>query len=302
MLGYSDMNNCNICNGKGEQSKKYEELLFCKNCDLYWMKKFPSMKQVVEAYNKFYSETDGARFDEKSETLIRFFRHLRRRDVERFCNKGELLDVGYGRPIDLEIFNKKNCKTTGTQISETSYNVAKKRGLNVVYGELTKTNMKDKFDIITYWHVLEHVSNPDLYIKKTHSLLKDKGKLIIEVPNIGSWFAKKTKHKWFALDLDNHLYQFSEKALRKLVEKNGFEIKKISYFSPEISPFSSLQTILNIFFNRQNLLFKIMKQEERNSLFYFATALILYPISLTISLILALIKQGDIIKIYAQKS
>ncbi|MBI5065251.1 class I SAM-dependent methyltransferase [Candidatus Woesearchaeota archaeon] len=259
------------------------------------------MNKIVESYNKFYSGEDGARFDEKSETLIRFFRRLRRLDVERFCKKGKLLDVGYGRPIDLEIFNKNGWKATGTQISETSYQVAKKKGLDVLYGELTNLKINKKFDIITFWCVLEHVKDPNAYLRKSRNLLNKNGKIIIEVQNVGSWLAKKTTKKWFNLDLDNHLYQFSKKSLTKLLEKNGFTIKRISYFSPEISPFSALQTFLNLFSKKQNLLFKMMKKEERAHPIYLLTAFLLYPLSFAFFLIFAFKKQGDMIKIYAQK-
>lgn len=295
------MNKCNICKQKLEESKNYKELLFCSSCYLYQLKKFPTKKELIKAYNAFYSEEDGTRFDKNSEAIISFFRRLRKRDVLNFCKKGNLLDIGYGRPIDLEIFKETELKPTGTQISETSYKAAKKKNLDVVYGDLLDLKFKKKFSIITFWHVLEHVKDPDAYIKKCYFLLNKQGKIIIEVPNIGSWIARKTKYRWFALDLENHLYQFSKKSLIKLLEKNGFCIKKISYFSPEISPFSELQTFLNLLFKKQNLFFKIMKREEKKKIFYCLLGIFLYPLAFISSLVLALLKEGDIIKIYAKK-
>ena len=291
---------CNICNKIGLQSKKYLELLYCKDCDLFWEKEIESKNELENKYTKFYSEKDSSRFDEKTERIVNIYRYLRKKDVEKFCKKGNLLDVGFGRPIDLEIFERSGWKASGTQISKTAYINAKKRKLDVYYGELTKLNIKKKFDVITFWHVLEHIENPNEYIKKCGYLLNNKGILIIEVPNINSFSAKISGNKWFLLDLDNHLYQFSLISLTKLLKNNNFIINKVSYFSIEQSPFSLLQTFLNLLKKENNILFRMMKKEVKTNYLYLIFCCTLYPFVFVFSIIAATFKRGEVIKIYAE--
>src|SRR3989344_1146297 len=242
---------CNICNKIGLQSKKYLELLYCKDCDLFWEKEIESKNELENKYTKFYSERSG-------------------------------------------------WKASGTQISKTAYINAKKRKLDVYYGELTKLNIKKKFDVITFWHVLEHIENPNEYIKKCGYLLNNKGILIIEVPNINSFSAKISGNKWFLLDLDNHLYQFSLISLTKLLKNNNFIINKVSYFSIEQSPFSLLQTFLNLLKKENNILFRMMKKEVKTNYLYLIFCCTLYPFVFVFSIIAATFKRGEVIKIYAE--
>ena len=213
----SKIERCNICNKKGLQSKKYLELLYCKDCDLFWKKEIESKTDLENKYAKFYSKKDSSRFDEKTERIINIYRYLRKKDVENFCKKGNLLDVGFGRPIDLEIFERSGWKASGTQISKTAYINAKKRKLDVYYGELTKLNIKKKFDLIIMSEVLEHIENEDKMLKKIHYLLKKDGKLILSVPFDQNLWSRSD-------ELVNHKRRYTKKYLKMIIEKNGFKI------------------------------------------------------------------------------
>jgi len=78
------------------------------------------------------------------------------------------------------------------------------------------------------WHVLEHIHDVSGLMKSLNRLLSDSGFLIIAVPNINSLDAKFYKTEWIALDTPRHLYHFRPKDINILLDKNNFELIKIS--------------------------------------------------------------------------
>jgi len=83
-----------------------------------------------------------------------------------------------------------------------------------------------QFDIITLWHVLEHVSDLDAQIKELKRLLKPKGYLIIAVPNYKSYDADHYKTFWAAYDVPRHLWHFSKNAIQSIFGKFNFILEK----------------------------------------------------------------------------
>ena len=83
------------------------------------------------------------------------------------------------------------------------------------------------FDIITLWHVLEHIHDLNGRMEKIATLLKPSGTLIIAVPNSNSWDAFHYQDFWAAYDLPRHLYHFTPDTLKKLANKHGFNLKEI---------------------------------------------------------------------------
>jgi 2-polyprenyl-3-methyl-5-hydroxy-6-metoxy-1,4-benzoquinol methylase len=81
----------------------------------------------------------------------------------------------------------------------------------------------NSFDFITFWEVLEHISNPKEVLKEAKRLLKPNGYVIASLPNIESIYSKGFKQFWWALAFDAHLYHYSKKTLTNLVQACGLE-------------------------------------------------------------------------------
>jgi len=99
-----------------------------------------------------------------------------------------------------------------------------------------------QFDAITMWHVLEHVHDLQGYMAKLKTLLKEKGRLIIAVPNYTSGDAAVYGEYWAAYDVPRHLYHFSPASVKGLVEKHGLKLlgcKPMWYDSFYVSLLSS---------------------------------------------------------------
>ena len=82
------------------------------------------------------------------------------------------------------------------------------------------------FDIITMWHVLEHIANLKFQTEQLHRLLKDDGRLVIAVPNFMSYDAQFYKDKWAAYDVPRHLNHFHKESLENIFA-GKFELEKI---------------------------------------------------------------------------
>lgn len=287
-------------------------LLRCTDCGTAVLNGIPDIEEIKRLYQEnFYSSRGKGRFRPFFELLIFIIRWLRARDIERFSEKGAMLDVGFSRGMTLSLLKKRGWEVYGTQISKTAVESALKKGIDVFHGELVDAGYPSgKFDIVTLWHVLEHLSDPVAYISEINRVLKMKGRLIIEVPNFKSAAACIFKEDWFSLDVPRHIYHFAPESLRNLLTDKGFRIIHIKYFSIEHSPFSMLQSFLNSIFSEKNLLFEYMKRRELRKVFNigvgmklaYALAVIMLILPATaVSLILGIMKKGDIITVYAEK-
>ena len=174
-----------------------------------------SKKSVVD---KLYQIVKGYTLNKKLK-LINSFK----------TDQKNLLDVGCGTGDFLL-----NCKTNGWKVegvepNNNAKNLAKsKLAINqpsVVYTDLSEINSK-QFDVITLWHVLEHVPNLSAYILNLKLLLKPNGVLVIAVPNYKSYDANYYKQFWAAFDVPRHLWHFSKKSIQLLFSEQKMNVVK----------------------------------------------------------------------------
>ena len=151
----------------------------------------------------------------------------KRRLVEKATGirKGDILDVGTGTGFFLNEMKEYGWQVTGTEKSSDARDFAKKEfNLDNLPSEKLFA-LKDKsFDVITLWHVLEHIHLINENMETFHQLLKEKGKLIIAVPNHESFDAKHYREFWAAYDVPRHIWHFAPKQMKQLGEKHGFKL------------------------------------------------------------------------------
>ncbi|MCZ6677112.1 MAG: class I SAM-dependent methyltransferase, partial [Candidatus Poribacteria bacterium] len=147
-------------------------------------------------------------------------------EIERWTpGLGRILDVGCGIGTFLHLAREHGWKTYGVDPSESGTAFAcNQYGLDVFCGDLFEANFPDQhFDVITLYHVLEHISQPNPFLHELHRLLKPKtGLLVIEVPNGGSIHSRLQKENWPYVHPRDHLYYFSHRTLPRLLRKHGF--------------------------------------------------------------------------------
>lgn len=135
-----------------------------------------------------------------------------------------LLDVGAGTGDFVQTATLKKWKAKGIETNEKAREVAVQKNIDLL--EQRPDSLSDRPTVITLWHVLEHLPDPQEYLKWIHSQLQDKGVLIIAVPNFNSWDAKHYREYWAAYDVPRHLWHFSRSAIEKLTA-DLFELEVI---------------------------------------------------------------------------
>lgn len=137
---------------------------------------------------------------------------------------GTLLDVGAGTGDFLKAAKEKSWNVMGVEPNQNAIQLAKQKGITLHSDLRDLKNLK--FDVITLWHVLEHISNLEEAVEDLSKLLKPGGVLVIAVPNFNSYDAKYYKEFWAAFDTPRHLWHFSKKSISELFKKN-FDLKNI---------------------------------------------------------------------------
>ena len=139
--------------------------------------------------------------------------------------KGSLLDIGAGTGDFLVTAKANGWQIKGVEPNENARNLAISKGVSF---EKNIENIENQlFDVITMWHVLEHVPNVEHQIQELKRLLKPEGTIIIAVPNYKSFDAKYYGEFWAAFDVPRHLWHFSKTSIEKLFGRENLRLEKI---------------------------------------------------------------------------
>jgi 2-polyprenyl-3-methyl-5-hydroxy-6-metoxy-1,4-benzoquinol methylase len=207
------------------------ELLLDTDLDLLKTNPQPSSESLFRYYESedYISHTDAKR------TLFEKIYHLvKKRAINQKIGlieywqsgTGTVLDIGCGTGDFLAEAKKNNWKTVGMEPSSKAKTSAKQKGICLVE---TYDELEDHyFDVITMWHVLEHVSDLENQIKELKRLVKPTGTIIIAVPNFKSYDASYYGVFWAAYDVPRHLWHFSKTAMEKLFAKQNLKLKKVN--------------------------------------------------------------------------
>lgn len=190
----------------------------------------PSGDQLPKYYQSedYISHTDAKRnWFEKVYQFIKTIALKRKlKLINSFGFEGKyLLDIGCGTGDFLKVAKDSQWQVTGIEPNLNARTIANQKTDNSVYDieELLKFE-KLSFDVITLWHVLEHLPKLENHIAVFESLLKPNGRLVIAVPNYKSFDALYYKNYWAAFDAPRHLWHFSQNSISKLVKKKGMNV------------------------------------------------------------------------------
>ena len=211
-------------------SKEIFELLHDENLDMLITSPKPEEDKLGKYYESddYISHTDGKR--SLFEKAYHFIKNIALKNKLSLINnlnesKGSLLDIGAGTGDFLLVAKDNGWKSIGIEPSEKARTIAKSKGVEL------KSRLSEfenhSFDVITMWHVLEHVPNLDEQIQELKRLVKPNGSIFIAVPNFKSYDANYYKEFWAAYDVPRHLWHFSKTAIEKLFAKEDLELVKI---------------------------------------------------------------------------
>lgn len=303
----SRINPCNFCNGiewnllfhaKDYFTSNRFKLYKCTRCDLIQTEPKPN-KLVLTSYYNNYRREGGTRFPEFIEQWLNLGYLLKVKRILKFFSKGYILDVGCGRGLELKLLKQKGWKVLGTEISKDLLIQLSNLNIPVVNSDISEIKGKKKFDVITFFHSLEHLYYPNKALKATARLIKKNGYLIIAVPNFGSFENIIFKGNGFHLDVPRHLFHFYKTTLVNFMEKLGFKLQNCKNFSLEYDLYSFVQGGLNTLIPQSdNTLYRFLLGEKfsiskiLNLFIQLPVALLLFLISLIIVPIFASLGWG----------
>lgn len=175
----------------------------------------------------YISHTDGSRsLFEKIYHLIKTIAIKQKLSlINKHSLKGNLLDVGAGTGSFLKAANKKGWKTVGIEPSAKAKQNAVMKGVDFVENLSEIANHSQ--DVITLWHVLEHIPNLEDYLFELKRILKPTGTIFIAVPNFKSFDATYYGKFWAAFDVPRHLWHFSKNAIQKLFSEKQMKLVQV---------------------------------------------------------------------------
>ena len=237
----SELMPCPAC-GEGNwtdagQVKDYSitgEWFSLKECSLCHLKATYPQPNEVEIGRYYASEEYISHSDTRTGLINRLYHTAREYMLKKKFNwvckasgkqSGSLLDVGAGTGHFAHFMQLKGWEVTALEPDEKARKVAaEKLGINIQpLDSLTHLNAQS-YDVISLWHVLEHVHDLSGYMDHFRSMLKPGGVLMIAVPNHTSKDAKKYGAMWAAFDVPRHLWHFSPASMEKLMSRHGFTL------------------------------------------------------------------------------
>lgn len=217
-------------------SAKNFDLLYHSEMDM--LETFPQPK--AEELSGYYESDDYISHTDSKESGIDRLYHIVKKQaltnklklINSFKTEDKnLLDVGCGTGDFLLVCKNNGWKVAGVEPSAKAKIAAEKKltsnSASEIYSDINQLNSEAQFDVITLWHVLEHVPDLETYISALKKLLKPDGVLIIAVPNFKSFDANYYKQYWAAFDVPRHLWHFSKKSIQLLFAKQEMNVVKI---------------------------------------------------------------------------
>jgi len=150
----------------------------------------------------------------------------KRKLIEQYRSNGKLLDVGCGTGQFLGHMKAHGYLTTGMEPDTGARQTAIADHAIEVLPTLEAIASAEQFQLVTMWHVLEHVPDLRRTLKKLYSLMADRGFLFIAVPDRESWDAAHYGANWAAYDVPRHLNHLRNKDLGRLLHEHGFSLHK----------------------------------------------------------------------------
>jgi 2-polyprenyl-3-methyl-5-hydroxy-6-metoxy-1,4-benzoquinol methylase len=223
----------------------------CNNCGLIFIFPVPENHLKIYSLDYFGGAQKGFGYvdyeiDKKamSSTLNSYLDK-----IEKFIpDKDKLLDVGTATGFFMELAKQRGWEVQGVEISEYAVQKAREKGLNVTTGTLESSDFKEgSFNLITFWDVVEHLSNPKSTLSSAYRILKKDGVIAINTPDSESFVARILNKGWHLIVPPEHLFLFNQKNLSKLLKEIGFEI----LFVDKIGKRFTLQYVTQILANKQ---------------------------------------------------
>lgn len=240
-MSYERLDQCPICS-KTElknflvvQDKSVSQesfvLVQCTNCGLKFTNPRPSEEAIGPYYasEAYISHSDTSKgLLNKTYRLVRSMAIRKKVDlVNHLGNKGKILDYGCGVGYFLKACQTQGWQVEGFEPNETARQQAEEKIGKSIPFQTLDVFAPETFEVITLWHVLEHVHQLNETLQALVNATKKGGFIVLAVPNSDSYDAKKYGSDWAAYDVPRHLYHFNKASMQKLLKKHKLDLKEV---------------------------------------------------------------------------
>lgn len=235
--------NCPLCNGSdigkrfackdffatGEVFDVYE----CHGCGFVFTQNIPDEKEIGRYYESqsyiSHSNTKKGLFN-KAYHLVRAIMLQRKVNLMEnltLLKNGKILDYGAGTGYFARAMKKRGWDVTAIEKSPKARELSKREFGFEMHAEDYLEKIADKeFDIVTLWHVMEHIQDLDGFWDELYRIIDDTGIAVIALPNCKSHDAKRYRENWAAYDVPRHLWHFTPMTVMRWGEKHGFILER----------------------------------------------------------------------------
>lgn len=204
----------------------------CMNCGLLYTMPRPD-KDHIGAY---YKSEDYYSHKENTKGFVpKLYERIKKNNLKnkyqlatKGLSVGKMLEIGCGVGDFLHTAEEHGWECIGVEPSEEAKAIATKRTkASILSSEELESLADEQFDLITMWHVLEHVDDLRWEMDQLQRLIKPHGRIVIAVPNYKSYDGQYYKEHWAAYDVPRHLNHFNRSVLTKMFKTKGLELKKM---------------------------------------------------------------------------
>lgn len=188
---------------------------------------------VPDTLEKYYEAKYISHTDENKSFIGRLYHAVKKRAlikkvrlVKKFIGtSGTLLDIGAGTGAFLVTAKSNGFNVMGVEPSAKARLLAVEKGISM-QSAVAHIDSNLKFDVVTMWHVLEHLPDIDQSVQEILDLVSEGGYFFVAVPNYKSFDACYYKKHWAAYDVPRHVWHFSQESMELLAEKWGVQLIK----------------------------------------------------------------------------
>ena len=327
------------CGGFDHAAERFD-LAECCGCRLVSLSPLPGPDELARYYNDaYYGGGASGKFTPVMEAGVRLANRARAAELVAEwkasrraargtpapgtpSDSGRVLDVGCGRGHLLTAMAQRGWECYGTELSafpadERPQTPGAGR-VTILRGAVEDLPLEDAFfDVVSIWHVLEHVRNPSTTLRTIARTLKPGGVLALAVPNYSSLQRIIFGRHWFHLDCPRHLYHFRKRLLLEWLDETGLTVARVGTFSAEQNLFGFVQSALNVLFGwrRPNAFYHLLRRSHEapgsaaatskrllGLLGYAAMATAVFPLAVIEAVAAAVTGTGATLVVYARRA
>ena len=302
---------CPIC--KNSNILNQNLLTIKKNTNACYIKECSNCKHIFTFFdwevdlNQYYDGNDYIVRDTKK-TIFYFIQKLEYQKVinqiKKYTDRKKisLLDFGSGKGLFLNFAKSSGFEVKGVETSIPRANYA----INTFNVEVDTNSyfagkvFTKSFDVITFFHVLEHLDMPCELLKNLiNDNLNVNGMVVIEVPNFNSWQSKWSGEHWLHLDVPRHLNHFTSIKIEEIILQLNLLVIKKEYFSLHHGVIGMIQTIWSWFGYKGFLIGQLKEDKSLKTLFKIGIVL---PFAFILELISCIFQSGGILRYYIKNN